>query len=328
MQNGASVHQEAGRAKPLSGKIIHKFATALKWCREKRGFTLNHVAKNINVSLETLQSWEDATAETPVFPPGIKLTRLIGMMPQLAHFKHLVSKAARTQADMEYAAMLKRGGLDAPPENDPAPRPADPEPGALAAAFAATWPIGPVPAFETFGAALLHARTFRKLKQTVVAGQLGITGTCLGHCEKGLQSPNPENWVRMCLAFPELRMAPVPRFRGAGGRELPTPVLPALGTPLPPVAVAPAPSEPQLPPDGAQNAQSAAPGDAPVEPQLTRQQIAVLYADALSEAESWATEYDARMTAAQEADEKKRAATARAQELHGRLLELAKTKKS
>lgn len=174
----------------LRAPIRVTFGTALRLCREKRGFTLRDVAENINVPIADVALWEDDKG----FPAHIKCVRLIGMMPQLRHYKLLIPKLLQDKPDEEERAEAR-------------PQPITPAP----------TPTGPP---KDFKEALIQLRRSSKtLTWMKIGDKAGLSGGAIASFVSGrADAMSPNTYNALIAAFPQLKDAPPPPFAYGRGK--------------------------------------------------------------------------------------------------------------
>lgn len=263
----------------LRAPIRFTFGTALRMCREKRGFTVRDVAENINVPLADVLLWEDDKA----FPSHIKTVRLIGMMPQMRHYKLLIPKISQDKADKSE-----------PEQQATEPQPQSPPPAA---------PAGPPKDFREALVQLKHSsrQPWMKLGETA-----GLSGSGIGMYVSGKRDVmSPSSYNALCAAYPQLKDAPPPSL-GFGRGKWTTEEAEALGLlarPLQPLPEELLPTQ-KLP---------AEPQSEPAAAPKSMEQLARDYAEAATVLSAANKHAEATWEAALAADEEKKTAEAAAQ---------------
>lgn len=297
----------------LATGLIRKWCVALRFCREKRRLSTRELAERVGVTEAEIIRWESGQGG----PSGRQLPRLYGSLPQLTSFKEYLPRLVVNTATMVEVAQERahRPVIEAtakpvpPPPQPPAPpAPKPPEP-AAAAATALAAVNAKVPA--TFGEALRQARIRRGWDQKTACDELGLPQGNLSRWELG-NAMLPKAYLALVAAFPELReksVPPPPMWRSRGKMaETVAQAQAEAAPPPPPAPPRPAPAVPALPPLPA------------------GETLAVEYAKALDAAALADIACEQAEAAAIEADDKKKAARARAEELHKQLLERARWK--
>lgn len=174
----------------LRAPIRFTFGTALRMCREKRGFTLRDVAENINVPIADVALWEDDKG----FPGHIKCVRLIGMMPQLRHYKLLIPKILQDKPDEEQRAQAR-------------PQPITPAP----------TPTGPPTDFKE--ALVQLRRSSKTLTWMKIGDKAGLSGSAVASFVSGrADAMSPNTYNALIAAFPQLKDAPPPPLAYGRGK--------------------------------------------------------------------------------------------------------------
>lgn len=319
---------------------VRSWASALTFCRAKKGLSREELARKIRVDTSDVDLWESGHGA----PSHNLMGRLYGALPLLPRFRGLLSSAemaAATEAERMRRKGWKLGDPVVPPDPPAPPAPPSkmvsvlteevakvlerttPPPPRLALppvhAEQITTPEGvTVPLIPprvvggqvalkagTFGEALRTARERRGLQQNEAAKYIGFNQTRLSSYERINVVP-PNAMERIVAAFPELAGPGVPRpERGknisSAVDKLPMPrAYPLPGGVPPPAAKAEAPVT--------------RPREAPRET-TALEELALTMARAMAEAKEATQAYEEAMKAAVAAEEQKKVAVTRANAL-------------
>lgn len=329
---------------------VRSWASALTFCRAKKGLSREELAKKIRVETSDIDLWESGHGA----PSHNLMGRLYGALPLLPRFRGLLSTAevaAATEAERMRRKGWKHGDPVVPAEPPQPPVPPSKMVSVLSAEVArvlekSTPPpprlaLPPVHAEEittakgvtvqlatpepprkvggqvtlragTFGEALRTARERRGLQQNEAAKYIGYNQTRLSAYER-LSIVPPRAMARIIAAFPELGEPGVPLPERGKNQTSAADDLPMpRAYPLPGGVPPPAPKapEPEVPVTKAREAPAAPPRE-----NTPLEELALTMARAMAEAKEATQAYEEAMKAAVAAEEQKKVAVTRANAL-------------